>query len=129
MSSPFDYLKEINFGKKDIMRGTANDELAEREYKQYVVNRSLSFFPDTILYANEMNRRDVDNRMHFTFLLNIVRPKKRFSKWEKSETSEHIDLIKRQYGYSLSKAKEVLKLLTPEQIEYLINLEYEGGKQ
>lgn len=129
MSSPFDYLKEINFGKKDIMRGTANDELAEREYKQYVVNRSLSFFPDTILYANEMNRREVDNRMHFTFLLNIVRPKKRFSKWEKSETSEHIDLIKRQYGYSLSKAKEVLKLLTPEQIEYLINLEYEGGKQ
>ena len=127
MSSPFDYLKEINFGKKDIMRGTANDELAEREYVQYIVNRGLSFFPDTILYANEMNRREVGNRMHFTFLLHSIRPKKRFSKWEKGEKSEDIELIQRQYGYSFAKAKTVLKLLTPDQIEYLKHLEYEGG--
>lgn len=127
MSSPFDYLKEINFGKKDIMRGTANDKLAEREYLPFIVNRSLSYFPDTILFANEMNQREVDNRMHFTFLLNVIRPKKRFSKWEKRDTSEDIALVQRQYNYSYGNAVKALKLLTPEQIEYLKQLEYEGG--
>lgn len=129
MSNPFDYLKEINFGKKDIMRGTANDDLAEREYNQFLVNKGLSYFPDTVLFSNEMNQRDMDNRMHFTFLLNTIRPKKRFSKWEKRDMSEDIALVQRQYGYSYGNAVKALKLLTKEQIEYLKTLEYEGGRQ
>ena len=128
MSTPFDYLKEINYSKKDIMRGTANDELAEKGYKQFIVNKGLSYFPDTVLFANEMNSREVDNRMHFTFLLNIVRPKKRYSEWFKGEKSEDIELVQRQYGYSYGNAVKALKLLTKDQLEYLKTLEYEGGK-
>ena len=129
MSTPFDYLNAITYSKKDIMRNTANDALAEREYNQFLVNRGLSYFQDTILISNEMNIKDVDNRMHFTFLLHLVRSKKRFSKWTKRESSEEIELIQRQYGYSYDKACKALKLLTPENIEYLKNLEYEGGRE
>lgn len=127
MSRPFDYLNEINFGKKDIMRGTANDELAERDHSQYLTNKSLSYFPDTVLYANEMNIREVDNRSHFTFLLNAVRPKKRFSKWEKVDNSEAIELIQKHYGYSKRKAEEVVSLLNPSQVESIKNLYNTGG--
>lgn len=128
MSKPFDYLNEINFGKKDIMKGTANDELAERDHNQFLTNRSLSYFVDTVLIANEMNTREVDNRLHFTFLLNIVRPKKRFSKWEKVDSSETIELLQLHYGYSLKKAIDAAKLLNSTQIEYIKNLYNSGGQ-
>lgn len=124
---PFDYVNDINFGKKDIMRGTANDDLAERDHNQYLTNKSLSYFPDTVLFANEMNIREMDNRLHFTFLLNVVRPKKRFSKWEKVDNSETIELIQRHYGYSIKKAEEVASLLTQTQVESIKNLYNIGG--
>jgi len=126
--NPFDFVNAITFSKKDIMRGTDNDALTEKDYSQFIINKSLSYFSDTILFANEMNIVTVDNRMHFTYLLNAVRLKKRFAKWEKLENSETIELIQKHYGYSYSKAKEASKLLSVHHIKKIKNIYKEGGK-
>ena len=80
--NPFEYLNAVNMTKKDVMV----DDLAEKAYNSFMVNRSLSYFNDTVLMANEMNiNHHLDNRLQFDFLINIVRKKKRFSKWIKPE--------------------------------------------
>ena len=91
----FDYLNSINYSKKDIMV----DDIAEDEYNPFMVNRGLSYFQDTVLYANEMNRyHHLDNRLQFDFLINIVRKRKRFSKWTKSTNPDTLNVVKEYYG-------------------------------
>ena len=124
--NPFEYLKSINESKKDIMI----DDLAEKEYNSFIVNRGLSYFKDTILYANEMNRyHHLDSRLQFDFLINIIRKKKRWSKWIKASEVDNLELIKEYYGYSNEKAKSALSLMSNEQIEQLKLRIYKGGKR
>ena len=124
--NPFDYLKAINETKKNIMV----DDIAEREYNPFIINRGLSFFKDTILYANEMNRyHHLDNRVQFDFFINIIRKKKRWSKWIKASDVDNLELIKEYYGYSNEKAKSALSLMSNEQIEQLKQRIYKGGKR
>ena len=124
--NPFDYLKAINETKKDIMV----DDIAEREYNPFIINRGLSFFKDTILYANEMNRyHHLDNRVQFDFFINIIRKKKRWSKWIKASDIDNLELIKEYYGYSNEKAKSALSLMSNEHIEQLKQRIYKGGKR
>ena len=124
--NPFDYLKAINETKKDIMV----DDIAESEYNPFIINRGLSFFKDTILYANEMNRyHHLDHRVQFDFFINIIRKKKRWSKWIKASDVDNLELIKEYYGYSNEKAKSALSLMSNEQIEQLKQRIYKGGKR
>ena len=124
--SPFDYLKAINETKKDIMV----DDVSEKEYNAFIINRGLSFFNDTVNYANEMNKyHHLDNRLQFDFFINIIRKKKRFTKWIKPQEIENLELIKEYYGYSNAKAKSVLSLLNNEQLEQLTQRIYKGGKR
>ena len=123
--NPFDFLNAINQTKKDIMV----DDLTEKAYNGFMVNRGLSYFPDTVLLANEMNiRHHVDSRLQFDFLINTIRKQKRFSKWMKPDAIEAIDAIKEYYGYSNEKARQVLKVLTKNQIDELKLKVYKGGK-
>jgi len=122
--SPFDYLNEINYGKKDIMV----DDIAENNYNSFLINRSLSYFPDTVLAANEINiNHHIDNKLQYDFLINIVRKRKRFSKWNKKTVDEDIEVIKEYYGYSNDKAYCVLSLLTSEQLKELHKRVFKGG--
>ena len=124
--NPFDYLKAINETKKDIMV----DDIAEKEYNPFIINRGLSFFRDTILYANEMNRyHHLDHRLQFDFFINIIKRKKRWSKWIKPQEVANLELIKEYYGYSNEKAKSALSLMSNEQIEELKQRIYKGGKR
>ena len=126
MSNPFDYVNSINISKKDIM----TDDISEKAYPAFMVNRALSYFNDTVLYANEMNvNHHLDNILQYHFLINIVRKKKRFSKWLKPQEVNNLELIKEYYGYSNEKAKSVLPLFNNEQIELLKQRIYKGGKQ
>jgi len=121
-----DYLKAINETKKDIMV----DDVSEKEYNAFIINRGLSFFNDTVIYANEMNKyHHLDNRLQFDFFINIIRKKKRFTKWIKPQEIENLELIKEYYGYSNAKAKSVLSLLNNEQLEQLTQRIYKGGKR
>ena len=124
--NPFEYINAINTTKKDIMV----DDIAESKYTPFMVNRSLSYFPDTILYANEMNlNHHIDNRLQFDFFINIVKKKKRFSKWLKPTELSDLEVVKEYYGYSNEKARQVLTILSKEQIEELRMKVYKGGRK
>lgn len=124
MANLSDYLKAINITKENIME---SDPMAEKEYVPFVVNRTLSYFPDTVLYANEINLRGgSDHRLQFEYLINSVRTKKRFSRWLKPEKNEDVDAIKEYYNCSYNKANEIVKVLTGDQLS-LIHKRLERG--
>ena len=124
--NPFEYANAINYTKKDIMI----DDIAEKSYNPFMINRQLSYFPDTVLAANEMNRcHHVDNRLQFDFFINIIRKRKRFSKWYKPETVSDLEAVKKYYGYSNEKARQVLTLLNTDQINELKRKVTTGGRK
>ena len=124
--NPFEFINAINTTKQDIMV----DDITEKQYNAFMVNRSLSYFNDTVLMANEMNiNHHLDNRLQFDFFINIVRKKKRFSKWMKPETFSDVEVVKAYYGYSNEKARQALSLLTNEQIDLLKKKVYKGGRK
>ena len=124
--NPFEYLNSINYTKKDIMV----DDIAEKEYNSFMVNRSLSYFPDTVLAANEMNRyHQIDNLLQFHFLINIIRKRKRFSKWDKKKNDSDVEVIKEYYGYNEEKALQVLNILSTDQLNELYKKVYKGGRK
>ena len=124
--NPFEFVNAINYTKKNIMI----DDITEKAYAPYMVNRQLSYFPDTVLAADEMNRNHhLDNRLQFDFFINIIRKRKRFSKWYKPETISDLDAVKKYYGYSNEKARQVLTLLSPEHINELKRKVTTGGRK
>ena len=124
--SPFDFLNSINSTKKDLME----DPDTEKQYVPFVVNRSLSYFPDTVAIANEMNKyHHLDAKLQYQFLINIVRKRKRFSKWNKPQKHNDIDVVKQYYGYSNEKAEQVLPLLSQPQLLELRKKVNKGGRK
>lgn len=124
--SPFDFLNSINSTKVNLLD---KDPENINQYNSFLVNRSLSYFPDTVLISNEMNRlHHLDARLQYDFLINIVRKKKRFSKWDKPQSTD-IECIKEYYGYSDSKAKQIIGLLTSAQLQELKNKVNKGGRE
>ncbi len=123
----FDYLNAINMTKKDLMK---EDPLSEKDYVPFMINRGLSYFPDTVLYANEMNKyASVPKRWQFDFYLHSVKPKKRFSKWHKKEAyADDVKLLMKVYDYSSQRASEALDLLTEDQLKELRQQYSEGGR-
>lgn len=93
----------------------------EKEYKPYIVNRSLSQYNDVILYVNEMNRfPNLENKLQYDFYINTLKSKKRpFQKWYKKNESGDIENVKEYFGYSSEKAKEALRILTPDQLQQI----------
>jgi hypothetical protein len=123
--NPFDFVKEILQGKKQLIV----DDLTEKEYNPFIINRSLSYHKDCVLFANEMNRRHfVEKKLQNDFLLNTIRSQKRpFAKWVKAEKSDDLKCIKQIYGFSDSKAREALRLLSKDQIQQLKEQTDTGG--
>ena len=123
-ASPFDFLQSINHSKIDIYEGN------EKGYVPFVINRSLSYFPDTVALANEMNRyHHIDSKLQYQFLINIVRKRKRFSKWVKPEIENDIEMVKEYYGYSNDKARQVLPLLSATQLTIIKDKVNKGGRK
>lgn len=124
--SPFDFINAINTTKQNLFE----DPQAEKDYSAFMVNRGLSYFPDTVLYANEMNRYpSLPKEWQFSFFLNTISKKKRFSKWAKKDNeTKSIQLVKEYYGYSTEKAKEALSVLSPEHLNMIEEKLYKGGK-
>jgi hypothetical protein len=125
--SPFDFLNAINTTKKDLLR---EDPLNERDYSPYMVNRGLSYFSDTVMMANEMNRNSgIPKKWQNDFLLNTISKKKRFSQWHKKDkNSESLQLVMDYYKYSTERAKEVLSIFTEQQIESIKQRMNRGGR-
>lgn len=123
--NPFEFVSAICDTKQDLI----TDEASEKSYNPFMVNRSLSYHYDTVLLANEMNQRAfLDKKLQFSFLINTVRKKKRFAKWQKPESSHDLDVIKEYYGYSTEKARQVLPLLNDDHMGQLKQRIFKGGK-
>jgi hypothetical protein len=121
------YLNSINYDKVNLMD---QDEEAIKPYPPYIINRCLSGFMDTVLYANEMNMAShLDSKMQYDFFINTIRKRKRFSPWLKKDSLNDLELVKQYYGYSNEKAKTALGLLTKEQLEFIKSKLNTGGKQ
>ena len=102
----------------------------EKKYPPFIINKCLAPFPDTVHLVNEMNvNHHIDNRLQFDFFINIVRKKKRFSKFMKPETVSDVEAVKEYYGYNNQKAHQALALLTPEQIVTLRKKVNKGGRK
>lgn len=136
--SPFDFINSINEGQsgKNLLESARADSsealdytAVDKQYVPFIVNRGLSYFNDTVLFANEMNQRAfLPHKMQYDFLKNGIRPRKRFSKWsKKSDDSEYIKCIMDEYSYSAEKAREVFHLFTQNQLTQLKNKRDVGG--
>ena len=122
------YLTAINWSKKKLM--DTDDETWEKKYPPYIINKGLSYFSDTVMYANEMNRlHHASKHMQFSFLINTIRSQKRFSKWLKASKIKDLDVIKQYFGYSNNRAREALSVLNKKQIDYIKEKLYKGGKR
>jgi|TARA_R100001126_G_C4729971_1_gene103380 hypothetical protein len=109
-----EYLNAINYTKDDLFA----DEGAEKGYVPFVINRCLSYFPDTIMQVNELNTNpNVSKKMQFDYLKNAIRKRKRFSKWLKNTKDDRLESIKLHFGYGDKKALEAMRVLSDEKID------------
>ncbi len=108
-----DWLNSINFTKEDLSEDI-------KEYPAFIINKCLSGQIDSVLFANEMNmNHHLDKDMQYSFYLNSLRKRKRFSPWLRKDKIKDLECIKQYYGYSNEKASQALKILTKEQINFI----------
>ena len=99
-----------------------------KKYPAFIINKILSGFQDTIMLVNEVNRNHfLDKDMQYSFLLNSIRSKKRFSPFLRANKLKDIECVKEYYGYSNDKAKSALDILTNDQIKLIKEKLYKGG--
>ena len=121
--NPFEFVNSVTYSKKDVM-----DDLNEKEYAPFIVNRSLSYHQDCVLYANEMNERfDVSHKLQYHYLLNSIRKRKRFAKWSKPQLADDLSIVMKYYEVSREKAEEYLRILTKREIGILKTRMNTGG--
>tara|TARA_B000000557_G_scaffold126170_1_gene102278 strand:- start:441 stop:821 length:381 start_codon:yes stop_codon:yes gene_type:complete len=120
-----DWLKSINETKTNLID---NDSTLEPKYLPYIVNRCMSGQIDSLMFANEMNiSTHLDNKLQYDFLLYTLRKKKRFSPWMRKDELSNLSIVKEYYGYSDEKARQVLPLLTEDQLNIITRRLNTGG--
>jgi hypothetical protein len=123
--SPFDFANSINHSKDNLIV----DDWSEKQYNPFIVNKAMSYGPDTVIAANEMNSRPhIPHKMQYDFLMHIVRPKKRYNKWMKPEKEENIEIVKEYFGYGNTKAQQALRILSQADLEGIRRRLSKGGK-
>ena len=123
--NPFDFVNAINVTKKDLFEEGYTDD----DYVPFLVNRQLSYFMDTVFFANEANStlKDIPKRAQFDFLRLAIDKRKRYAKWGKQKSDKDVELVQRRYGGTRQVAEELLKLLTKEDLQTLRDSEDIGG--
>ena len=122
-----DYIKAINQTKENLM--DTEDEHWEKKYPPFIVNKCVAPFPDTIMLVNEINQlHHLDKKLQFDFLINSLRPRKRYAPWLKAKKLKNLEYVKEFYGYNNEKAKAALDILDDEQISAIKKKLNKGGK-
>jgi hypothetical protein len=122
-----DYLNAINVSKESLL--DSEDEMWEKKYAPFIVNKCVAPFPDTILLVNELNRyHHLDKKLQFDFLLNSLRARKRYTPWLKAKKLKNLEYVKEYYGYNNEKAKAALDILDDEQISAIKIKLNKGGR-
>ena len=122
-----DYLNAINVSKESLL--DSEDEMWEKKYAPFIVNKCVAPFPDTILLVNELNQyHHLDKKLQFDFLLNSLRTRKRYTPWLKAKKLKNLEYVKEFYGYNNEKAKAALDILNDEQISAIKRRLNKGGR-
>ena len=122
-----DYLKAINQTKEPLL-GT-EDEQWEKKYPSFIINKCIAPFPDTVMLVNEINQlHHLDKKLQFDFLINSLRPRKRYTPWMKAKKLENLEYVKEYYGYNNEKARYALDILNDEQISAIKTKLNKGGR-
>lgn len=123
-----EYLNSLNVTKENLM--DSDDPMWVKKYAPFIINKCLAPFNDTIMLVNEINmRHHLDNKLQYDFLLNTIRPKKRYAPWVKADKLKNLEYIKEYYGYSNEKAKQALSILNDDQITTIKNSLNKGGRK
>ena len=122
-----EYLNSINHRKNNLM--DTEDEMWEKKYPSFIVNKCLSAFPDTLMLVNEMNMRPhLDKKLQFDFLINSLRPRNRYAPWMKAKKLKNLEYVKEFYGFNNAKAKSALDILTDDQVSAIKDKLNKGGR-
>ena len=122
-----DYRNAINYTKEPLMN--TEDDQWEKKYPPFIVNKCVAPFPDTVMLLNEINQlHHLDNKLQFDFLINSLRPRKRYTPWLKATKLENLEYVKEYYGYNNEKAKAALDILNDEQISAIKTRLNKGGR-
>ena len=122
-----DWLNSINFTKQNLIEEDPN---LVKDYAPYIINRCLSGHIDCILFVNEMNmNHHLDKDMQYSFFINSLRKRKRFSPWLRKDKVKDLECVKQYYGYSNEKASQALKILNKEQLDFIKRRLDTGGKK
>lgn len=129
--SPFEYIKSINGpASQNMMRDVEDTDRVEKDYNPWIVNIGMSYFPDTILHANLINQYpQLDNRPQYEFLINSIRPKKRYAKWVKNTDDEDLIAVCKYYECNRNVGRSYLSLLSKDQIESIKRQQTPGGTE
>ena len=122
-----DYLKAINYTKENLL--DTEDEQWEKKYPSFIINKCVAPFPDTVMLVNEINQlHHLDKKLQFDFLINSLRPRKRYTPWMKAKKLENLEYVKEYYGYNNEKARYALDILNDEQISAIKTKLNKGGR-
>ena len=125
--SPFDFVNAITYNKQDMF--AQDQKYSDSQYNKFLINKALSYFPDTILYANEANRilQEVPNQSHFDFYRFVVEKKRRFAKWAKKTDNQKVDLLCKHYQVNIDVARQYAEIISDEDYKYIESLYDKGG--
>ena len=122
-----DYINAINYTKEPLL--DTEDEDWVKKYPSYIVNKCIAPFPDSVMLVNEINQlHHLDKKLQFDFLINSLRPRKRYAPWMKAKKLESLEYVKEFYGYNNEKAKAALDILNDEQISAIKEKLNKGGR-
>ena len=122
-----DYINAINYTKEPLL--DTEDEQWTKKYPPYIVNKCIAPFPDSVMLVNEINQlHHLDKKLQFDFLINSLRPRKRYAPWMKAKKLESLEYVKEFYGYNNEKAKAALDILNDEQISAIKERLNKGGR-
>ena len=87
-----DYLNAINVSKDSLL--DTEDEMWEKRFAPFIVNKCVAPFEDTVMLVNEINQlHHLDKKLQFDFLINSIRPRKRYAPWMKAKKSKNLESV------------------------------------
>ena len=125
MASPLTIILNSINKKTDYL-----DEIfIEENYVPFLVNKIMASFQDTVLYANDMDKNaDLSKQMQYDYYYYGVRKRNRFSPWVNEIIDPDIEIIQNYYDYSLTKAQEVLRIISDSKLDMIRKLMTQGGR-
>ena len=122
-----DYINAINYTKEPLL--DTEEEQWEKKYPPYIINKCIAPFPDSLMLVNEINQlHHLDKKLQYDFLINSLRPRKRYTPWMKAKKLENLEYVKEYYGYNNEKAKSALDILNDKQISAIKIKLNKGGR-